>query len=161
MDAAADLPPRTILLTRLNGKAAAREDRKRSDYRKRPMSRQRHYWLYRDTSLPLAVTMYDVFIRNAYTYTEGATPASSSQRRPVCVFLYTHGRWPEEYASRWRAWRAGRRLARVAARTRMEREGGKERKSCMHVRRTWSPCDRLTGVKVLLMAYPIHAERGI
>lgn len=53
MDAAADLPPRTILLTRLNGKAAAREDRKRSDYRKRPMSRQRHYWLYRDTSLPL------------------------------------------------------------------------------------------------------------
>lgn len=44
-----------------------------------------------------------------------------------------------------------------------KREGGEERKSCMHVRRrTWSPCDRLTGgVKVLLMAYPIQAERGI
>lgn len=97
-----------------------------------PMSRQRHYWLYRDTSLPLAVTMYDVFIRNVHLH-RGRNACIIKPRRPVvCVFLYTHGqageRWPEEYASRWRVWRE---RTRVAART-TEREGKRERVICTY-----------------------------
>lgn len=137
-------------------------DRKRSDYRKRPI-------LDEPAAPLLIIPRYIVapHCNNVWCIHKERTPTQRAQRLHhqatsacrVCFLVHTRA--------------GGRAVARgvcIPLKS-VERtdsgcrshdgKRGKERKSYMHVRRTWSPCDRLTGVKVLLMAYPIHAERGI
>lgn len=137
-------------------------DRKRSDYRKRPI-------LDEPTAPLLIIPRYIVapHCNNVWCIHKERTPTQRAQRLHhqatsvcrVCFLVHTRA--------------GGRAVAREVCipLKSVERtdsgcrshdgKRGKERKSYMHVRRTWSPCDRLTGVKVLLMAYPIHAERSI